>query len=71
MDRYTPEIEHPLSLAVSDHPVSEMMHSGQPYVCADVETQRRFGHDETLLKAWIPQLHQSSADQARGRDRRD
>ena len=42
--------EHPLRLALSDHPVSEMMHLVQPYVCADVETQRRFGHDENCLK---------------------
>jgi formate hydrogenlyase transcriptional activator len=50
MDRHAPEIEHPLRLALSDHPVSEMMHLVQPYVCADVETQRRFGHDENCLK---------------------
>jgi formate hydrogenlyase transcriptional activator len=50
MDRHAPEIQHPLSLALSDHPVSEMMHLVQPYVCADVETQRRFGHDEHCLK---------------------
>jgi len=50
MDRHAPEIEHPLSLALSDHPVSEMMRLAQPYVCADVETQRRFGHDKHCLK---------------------
>ena len=30
MDRYIPEIEHPLRLALSDHPVSNMMESGSP-----------------------------------------
>ena len=50
MDRYMPEIEHPLRLALRDHPVSDMMQSGQPYVCADVETQGRFGHDEHCLE---------------------
>ena len=50
MDRYIPEIEHPLRLALSDHPVSDMMQSGQPYVCADVETQGRFRHDEHCLE---------------------
>jgi len=50
MDRHAPEIEHPLRFALSDHPVSEMMHLVQPYVCADVETQRRFGHDEHCLE---------------------
>ena len=50
MDRYVPEIEHPLRLALSDHPVGDIMQSGQPYVCADVETQAGFGHDEHCLK---------------------
>ena len=50
MDRHAPEIEHPLRLALRDHPVSEMIHSAQPYVCADVEIQTRFGHDENCLK---------------------
>ena len=50
MDRHAPEIEHPLRLAVNDHPVSNMMHLAQPYVCPDVETQRRFRHDEHCLK---------------------
>jgi hypothetical protein len=34
MDRHAPEIEHPLRLALSDHPVSDMMRLVQPYVCA-------------------------------------
>jgi formate hydrogenlyase transcriptional activator len=50
MDRHIPEIEHPLRLALSDHPVSDMMQSGQPYVCADVETQGLFGHNEHCLE---------------------
>jgi hypothetical protein len=50
MDRHAPEIEHPLRRALRDHPVSDMMQLAQPYVCADVETQRRFGHDEHCVK---------------------
>ena len=50
MDRHAPEIQHPLRLALSDHPVSDMMQLAQPYVCADVDTQRRFRHDENCLK---------------------
>jgi len=50
MDRHAPEIEHPFGLALSDHPVSNMRRLAQPYVCADVETQGRFKHDEHCLK---------------------
>ena len=50
MDRHVPEIKHPLTLALSDHPVSDMIRLSQPYVCADVEPQGRFGHDEHCLE---------------------
>src|SRR6476469_5455756 len=50
MERHAPDIEHPLRLALSDHPVSDMMRLAQPHVCADVQTQRRFRHDEHCLK---------------------
>ena len=50
MDRHAPDIEHPLRLALSDHPVSDMVLLAQPYVCADVETQRHFVHDEHCLR---------------------
>ena len=39
----------PMRLPVSEHPVSESMKSGQPYICPDLETQGRFRHDEISL----------------------
>jgi formate hydrogenlyase transcriptional activator len=35
---------------VSEHHMSAILESRRPYVCADVETQRRFAADEELLK---------------------
>jgi formate hydrogenlyase transcriptional activator len=38
---------------ISQHFMSAVMQSGRPYVCTDVETQRRFAADEDLLKYGI------------------
>jgi formate hydrogenlyase transcriptional activator len=35
---------------ISHHHMSVIMKSGQPYVCTDVETQRRFPRDDDFLK---------------------
>jgi formate hydrogenlyase transcriptional activator len=37
-------------IAISEHPMSEVMRSGEPYVCTDVEAQRRFPRDDDFLK---------------------
>jgi formate hydrogenlyase transcriptional activator len=40
-------------IPISDHHMSVVMKSGQPYVCTDVETQRRFARDDDFLKYGI------------------
>jgi formate hydrogenlyase transcriptional activator len=49
MERYVTEIDDPVKFPVSEHPVSETMKSGLPYVCADLEAGRRFAHDDICL----------------------
>lgn len=49
--RYAPGIENPLKYSVSELPIGEIMKTGQPYICTDLETQRRFAHDERCLGA--------------------
>jgi formate hydrogenlyase transcriptional activator len=54
VDRYASSMKvesPPIKLTVSDHPISEMMKSGAPYVALDLETQRRFDSDEPLFNA--------------------
>ena len=41
----------PMKVPVSDHPISEIMKSGEPYVASDLETDRRFASDEPLFNA--------------------
>src|SRR6185503_13084610 len=45
----------PLSarVPINDHYLSAVLKSGQPYVCADVEHQRRFRRDDDFLKYGI------------------
>ncbi len=50
ISRFAPELDHPPIYPVSEHPVSEMITSGQPYVCTDLGSQRRFAYDETCFK---------------------
>lgn len=40
-------------IAIHEHPMSEVMRSREPYVCTDVETQRRFPRDDDFLKYGI------------------
>jgi len=50
--RYASSIEAdppPSKLAVSHHPISEIMRSGQPYIASDLESERRFATDGALL----------------------
>ncbi len=48
--RYSPEFcSTPVKRLVSEHPISEVIASNQPYVCADLETQGRFPYDEKCL----------------------
>ncbi|MBV8857564.1 MAG: sigma 54-interacting transcriptional regulator [Acidobacteria bacterium] len=49
MERYVTEIDDPLKFPVSEHPVCETMKSGQPFICADLESRRRFLHDDICL----------------------
>src|SRR6201991_203485 len=49
MARFTPATDNPQRFPVSEHPASETMMSRRPYVCADLEAQRRFAHDERCL----------------------
>ena len=54
VDRYASHIKvesPPMKVPVSDHPISEIMKSGEPYVALDLETHRRFDSDEPLFKA--------------------
>ena len=41
----------PMKVPVSEHPISEIMKSGEPYVASDLETDRRFDSDEPLFNA--------------------
>src|SRR5262245_3050814 len=40
-------------IPINDHHMSAIMRSGQPYVCSDVEAQRRFLRDDDFLKYGI------------------
>ncbi len=40
-----------MKVPVSEHPISEIMKSGEPYVASDLETHRRFDSDEPLFNA--------------------
>jgi formate hydrogenlyase transcriptional activator len=40
-----------MQLPVSQHPIREIMKSGEPYVAPDLESQRRFDSDEPLFNA--------------------
>src|SRR5262245_15281713 len=40
-------------IPISDHHLSVVMRSRRPYVCEDVETQRRFPRDDDFLKYGI------------------
>ena len=39
----------PSKLSASDHPISEIMNTGQPYIAWDLESERRFTTDGPLL----------------------
>ncbi|HEU4714937.1 MAG TPA: sigma 54-interacting transcriptional regulator [Pyrinomonadaceae bacterium] len=41
----------PMELPVNQHPISEIMKSGEPYIASDLENERPFDTDEPLLKA--------------------
>jgi formate hydrogenlyase transcriptional activator len=41
----------PMKVPVKEHPISEIMKSGEPYVASDLETHRRFDSDEPLFNA--------------------
>jgi formate hydrogenlyase transcriptional activator len=41
----------PMQLPVDQHPISEIMKSGEPYIVSDLETERPFDTDEPLLNA--------------------
>jgi len=50
--RYASSIEAdppPSKLTASQHPISEIMISGQPYIASDLESERRFATDGPLL----------------------
>ncbi|MBV9929197.1 MAG: sigma 54-interacting transcriptional regulator [Acidobacteria bacterium] len=49
MARFAPELDSPQRFPLSEHPVSETLASRRPYVRTDLETQRRFPHDERCL----------------------
>ena len=54
LDRYASHIKvdsPPMKVPVSEHPISEIMKSGEPYVASDLETQRRFDSDGPLFNA--------------------
>jgi len=38
---------------ISEHPLSAILELGRPYVCRDVETQRRFARDDEFLRYGI------------------
>jgi formate hydrogenlyase transcriptional activator len=39
----------PITMPASDHPISEIMKSREPYIASDLETERRLSTDEDLL----------------------
>jgi formate hydrogenlyase transcriptional activator len=41
----------PMQIPVDQHPISEIMKSGEPYIAPDLESERRFDSDEPLFKA--------------------
>ncbi|HEY6121260.1 MAG TPA: sigma 54-interacting transcriptional regulator [Pyrinomonadaceae bacterium] len=41
----------PMKVPVSEHPISEIIKSGEPYVASDLETHRHFDSDEPLFNA--------------------
>jgi len=41
----------PMQIPVSQHPISEIMKSGEPYIASDLESERRFDSDEPLFNA--------------------
>ena len=41
----------PMKLPVNQHPISEIMKSGEPYIASDLENERPFDTDEPLLNA--------------------
>jgi len=47
--RYDPEVDNLLRFPVSEHPISKIVESCQPYVAPDLESQRSFVTDEELL----------------------
>ena len=54
VDRYASHIKvdsPPMKVPVSEHPISEIMKSGEPYVASDLESYRRFDSDEALFNA--------------------
>jgi formate hydrogenlyase transcriptional activator len=56
--RFNPGIKHMSPdkrgrMPVSAHHVSVVLQTRQPYVCSDIETQRRFAVDETMLQSGI------------------
>jgi formate hydrogenlyase transcriptional activator len=54
VNRYASSIKvdpPPMQLPVSQHPLSEIMKSGEPYIASDLESQRRFDSDEPLFNA--------------------
>jgi formate hydrogenlyase transcriptional activator len=54
LDRYASSINvdpPPMKLPVSQHPISEIMKSGEAYVASDLESHRQFGTDEPLFNA--------------------
>ena len=56
MERYASDLDiEPLRtrIPINDHHFSVIMSSREPYVCADVETQRRFLTDDVFLKSGI------------------
>ena len=54
VNRYASSVDvepPPMKVPVRDHPISEIMKSGEPYVALDLETHRQFDSDEPLFKA--------------------
>ncbi|HEX6647896.1 MAG TPA: sigma 54-interacting transcriptional regulator [Pyrinomonadaceae bacterium] len=54
LNRYASSIKvdpPPMQIAVSHHPISEIMKSGEPYIASDLESERRFDSDEPLFNA--------------------
>ena len=56
VDRYASSImvdPPPMKIPVSQHPISEIMKTGQPYIASDLESERRFESDEPLFNAKV------------------